>query len=490
MENRIKNKTLFSFYFFIVLYFLFQSQNIMQSIFIISITAIIVILNFFIIKNKQYDIHKKFCYIAIVFGVLFVFLIPILHGIDEGAHFYKVYSFFNKFNSYTEDEKVLRDEVPKSIVLADAVENLRNTGKILGKEINNEDTLITMQYIGARLYSPISYITYLIPMFVFNKMCNFGVYGLVICGRLISFLCWLVISLYTIKIMPRKKEFMAALCLLPIILTLVTTFTGDLVANTVIYLFFAIWYRIYLEKRTIKKSEIILITLLGMISTCAKMVYALIFLIIFLLPEEKFKSKKNKYFTTISIITIILLTFLINSLLIGKDLINAYPDINKQKEFVINNIFQYIFIFFKTIANNFLMYLEQFTTGQTTMCHNSVGIYSGISIACWIILIMSLLKDDCDIKLNKKSYIFIIGISIIIVSIIFLSLYLQWTATEHGIGYPYVMGVQGRYFHPIAVFLIFINKKLKYNISENTLWTSIILINFVTLLKIILRFVI
>lgn len=484
----INKKNLLISYIIIVVYFLMLAKSIEQILSIVLIALIIGILNFFIVKEEKMQIHQKFFLVALVFGILFIFFVPILHGIDEGAHFFKVYSFFYDSKSHYNNDKKLVDEVPEVIIKADDIVNINEMSSILELTTDDTNTVETQEYIGAKLYSPISYITYLLPMFLFKKILNLNIFWIIILGRVFGFLAWLVITTYTIKIMPRKKEFMAFLCLLPIVLSVVTTFSGDVVNNMAIFLFIAIWYKLYIEKNKIKKREILLITVLGVIATCCKMVYALMFLLIFLLPEENFKNKKNKIIVTTGIMIVLILTFLVNINFVGSDLLKAYPAISKQKEFIKNNFFQYIGIFIRTIISYFFVYIYQFTTGKSTMCSNAIEVDNVISLACLIILLLALFREENKIKINKKEKVFIIGIAIIMISIIFLSLYLQWTATKYKIAYKYIEGVQGRYFIPIAALLIFINKKIKFDIDKDLLWTGVILINFIIVLKIMIMF--
>lgn len=483
-----EKKLLFIIYSTIILYFSMQIKNIEQLVCLILLSIIILVLNIFIIKKEKMEVYKKFACIAFVFGMMFIIFIPILHGIDEGAHFFKVYSFFYDAKSHYNKENVLMDDVPVVIRKADYIEMIKDTSIILKENIIDEETIPTKDYIGAKLYSPIAYITYLFPMFIFKRICNLNIFWLVTFGRLFSFCVWLLSMMYVIKIIPRKKEFIAVLCLLPIILSVVTTFTGDLVNNAAVFLFIAIWYKLYVEKRKITKKEIFIITLLGIITTFSKIVYALIFFIILLLPKENFKNNKDKYITTISIILILFLSFLLNISVVGNDLLDAYPAISEQKNFIKSNILNYIYIFIKTIITNIPTYLYQFTTGKTTMCDNSITVDNVLSIAYWIVLIAAFLCEENDMRLNKKSKILVSVIIITMISIIFLSLYLQWTATKFGVGYQSIMGVQGRYFIPISLLLICVSNKFKIEINKKLLWTSIISMNFIIILKVMICF--
>lgn len=471
-------------YSLVFLYFSVQHEELYKKLFILLVSALTLGLNIFIISYRKLSVEKKFGIAALIFGFILIFVIPVLHGIDEGAHFYKVYSFFYDTSVPEEFQDQLEDAVPNAIISADSSYNVISMFRLKGLKIDESKVSYTQNYIGAKLYSPISYLTYLLPMFLFKCILNLDVYWVIILGRIFSFLAWLAISYYTIKIMPKRKEFMAFLCLMPISLTLVTTYTGDLITNASIFLFIAIWYKIHEEKRPIKLKEIILISILGIISCCAKMVYALIFLIMFLLPKECFKSKKHKIISCCLIILVLIITFIINITFVGSDLLEFYPAIEKQKEFIFSHPFEYLKIFFRTFITSFVNYIYQFTTGKTTMCHNAILVDNVVSLFYFVVLVSTLFLDENKIELSKKAKTLIGTICFLVVFIIITSLYVQWTATKKGIGHPYVDGVQGRYFIPLAVLAIFIKSKPISKLNKDFLWSSVLLINLGIMLKI------
>lgn len=488
----LKLLTIVTLYIVVLLYILSYAClvkfNIITLLLIFIVSILAFILNIYLNKKKNMPIHKKFIILGVFFGIILIFAIPVLHGIDEGAHFYKVYSFFNKNEDVYDENNKLIDKVPQVIYDADSGYDYFKTHTIINGKIKPEEYVLTDKYVGAKLYSIISYIPYLLPMFVCYKLLNLDIIFVIYIGRIFAFVSWLLISAYTIKIIPKRKEFFVFLCLMPIMLTLVTTYTGDLVTNVVILLFLAYWYRLYSEKRLITKKEIVIITILGIISACAKLVYAMIFLILFLLPIENFKNKKHKIKVLGCIISIIILSTLVNLAIVGNDLIDAYPAINLQKEYILSNFGNYIKVLVTTIINGFFTYMCQFTTGQTTMCQNSIMISDIISMIYIFLLGISILLDKSDVNLKRSGKILISAISIAIVIIIFTSLYLQWTATHFGVGAQTIYGVQGRYFFPLVALCIIINTKKAYKIDSDYLWTGVILINIIVICRIITVF--
>lgn len=486
------DKRIVAIYGLIALFFILNltvtisKEGICKSIIIVCLTVIAILTTIYM-KSKM-SVEKKFLIIALLIGIILVFAIPILHGIDELSHFYKAYSIFNGIEKTYDEQGRPMYKIPTVINDASKIKEYLDTANIQGKTINNTDTILSNKYIGITLYSNIAYMTYWIPMLICQNILKMPIIGVILIGRLFSFILWLLMSVYTIKIMPKRKEFMAFLCLMPLNLTLVTTFTGDLLTNSAILLFIAYWYRLYEEKREIRKSEIIVISALGCISVCCKIVYALLFLLLFLLPNENFKSKKHKTIVVCAIMFVMLVATVLNLSSVGKDLLEAYPAIEHQKDWMIHHVFDYVIILLRTIIINFPTYLYQFTTGNNSMLHGRIAINSAVSLLYFIILIGSLYLEETNIKFSKFSKWFIAMIIMIIVFVIFTSLYLQWTATNYGVGYPYIMGVQGRYFFPIVALLALMNNKRKIHMDKNYLWSGVILINFYILLRIITQF--
>ena len=466
-------------YFFICVryFFLAPTRMIASRLFLITVVTYLSIFITILFYHFELTIEQKFFILGLIFGLLFIFLIPLLRGIDETVHFYKVYSFFNNTNSNSN-----YDNIPKTII--DVSQNNYYNNYFL-KRIDNNDTIASERFIGAKLYSPISYLFYLIPMFIFQKLINANIFCIIISGRLFGFLLWLIISTNIIKTIPKRKEFFAFLFLVPISLTLVTTYTGDLLTNISVFLFISIWYNIYESDRKITKKEIILITILGILSVFCKIVYALMFLIILLLPDNKFDSKKSKILTSLAIFIILIISAFINLNIVGKDMIEAYPSINMQKEFILTHPFQYLFTFNKTLFINFPLYCFQFITGYGTMCQNTISIDSYISVLYIAILGLSLFFDESKIDLSRKAKALLCICIFAIIFILFTSLYIQWTGTNYGIGIDFIYGIQGRYFIPLASLLIFVNCTKIINVNKNYLWTLIILINYIVTLKII-----
>ena len=93
-----------------------------------------IFLNFIVILFSKMDLsaEKKFLIIGTIIGIIYIFVSPLLKGIDECAHFSRVYSFFLD----GENNNIGDYKIPK--VIFDTYNNSREYSLIDSKIINND----------------------------------------------------------------------------------------------------------------------------------------------------------------------------------------------------------------------------------------------------------------------------------------------------------------------------------------------------------------
>lgn len=444
------------------------------SLIIIAIVSNIIIIFF---QRKNFSVEKKFLIIALFIGISYIFISPLFKGIDEGVHFSRIYTFFT--DSKTDKEGFFKIPYSFEKIIIASPKNAFFT-RNLNTKISSE--LLEKDIRGGMIYTPISYLPYLLPVWILGILIKTNVVTLVFSTRFCGFLVYLVSSVYAIKTVPKRKDFIALFCLMPIVISSGATITGDLLTNSSIIVFFAIWYRLYLEKKQISKKDIILMVITGIITGCAKMIYVLEFLLLFFLPVECFGGKKSKKALILSVIVgIIGIATLINSFSAISSVNQSYSSFSLQHEFILKNPIRFLIILINSILSNY-NFLCEFTTNYTILdiayFRNSV-----LPILYLLGLLISIFNDgEVDLKLStkKKSLIFIIGF--IIIAVMYISLYLQWTS-DYEIGGNYIDGMQSRYYIPVMLMLLIclksnkefldLDKNIPYYIS---FWTNIAII--------------
>ena len=449
------------------------------------IIGIAIVLNFFVILFSKKDLGsvKKFVLIATFICVGYIFISPLLRGIDETAHFSRIYSFF--LDSKTTDSGTYK--IPKAILETNNIPEHYGNFSYIKTKIINDDLVEADKYRGARLYTPLSYLPYLLPVWILGFLIKSNLFAIVTSTRFFGFLIYLGSSIYAIKTVPKRKDFMALFCLMPVMTSMAATITGDLLTNCSIIVFIATWYRLYCEKKKITIKDIIIILIAGILAGCSKMVYALEFLLVFFLPKECFGgTNKKKYKTIGAMCLIILAVTLINLFFVAGSMDNSYENFKLQKEFILSHPMNYLAILINNIFENWFFFFS-FTTNHTIL----QGIFDPselVQIVYFIALLICIYKEENNLNLGKLKTFFIILIGFLIIGIIATSLYLQWTSEKLGVGIPIIDGVQSRYYVPVMLmFLICLpSKKDCLKIDENIPYYLSIWVNITILIRVML----
>lgn len=448
--------------------------------------AIAFIVNIIIILFSQKDISpvKKFLIIAIFIGTFYIFISPLGKGIDENSHFSRVYSFF--LDSKTTDSGEYK--APRLIKELD--DNNKNLNfSYIRKKIVNNDLVTADNMKGARLYTPLSYIPFLLPVWILGFLIKTNIFSIFISARFFGFLLYLIISAYSIKIVPKRKDFFSLFCLMPIVITSGTTVTADLLTNSSIILFIAIWYKLYLEKTKITKKDIILIIICGILAGYSKMVYALEFLLIFFLPKEVFGGTNKKKFKTVGIIAgVIIIATILNVAFAANSMNNSYEKFKLQKEFILKNPLKFLLILGKNILDNYKFFFS-FTTNFVIL-HNIFIPSEYLQLLYFVALLMVIYKEESNLNLGKLKTFFIILIGLSIIAIIYISLYLQYTTEISKIvGGNVIIGLQSRYYIPvILMFLVCLpSKKDTLKINDNIPYYISLFVNVVILIGVMMK---
>ena len=456
-------------------------DDITPKFWLLMIVAVILNIIFILFSKKNFSPIKKFLIIAIFIGVGYIFISPLLRGIDEGAHFSRVYSFF--LGAETTNEGVYK--VPKIFCETAAIPEHGGNFSYLSKKIVDTDLVDADNMRGARLYTALSYLPFLLPVWILGFLIKTNIFAIVISARFFGFLVYLISSIYAIKIVPKRKDFMALFCLMPIVISSGATVTADLLTNSSIIVFIAIWYKLYYEKKKITVKDIVLIIICGILAGYAKMVYALEFLLIFFLPKECFGGTTKKKAKILGIMVgVVAVATLINVFLAANSMSNSYENFKLQKEFVLTHPLKFVAILFGNILSNYSFFYA-FTTNQTIL-QNVFGPSQFIQFLYFIALLMCIYKEEADLKLNKLKIFSILFIGFLIITIMYISLYLQWTSEQIGVGVNKVEGMQSRYYIPVMLMFLMClpSKKDTLNIDENIPWYIALWVNVTILVRI------
>lgn len=454
---------------------------------------------------NEYSIEKKFLSLGLVFGLLFIFLIPPLQAPDEDSHFKKSYliSSLHLFPQASPNGLV-GNYIPQAIMdfenkLLYLKGNMDERYSYKEQYIDshtkvNKGNDIFIEYSTSRsnpiLFIPQAFGMFLLKVTIDNPIISsnedISPINYIYAGRIFNLLFFLFSSYYALKIIPFLKNTLFLLCLMPMTLSLASSLSYDAVIISCILLFISVVFKLTYNKNvlTIDRKYLYYLIIFSMILIQFKQVYYPLLFLFLLIPNSKFKNKKEKYFWFLTAFFIGVLSFLIWSLftkmLLGVGSVSTDTNAVDQLKFILSSPIEYMQILIRTMFVNMKFYLVGFIGNLGWLDTNFPYIFI---IAYSILLLITVLFDnskiDVRVKLKEKGMVAAIAISIIV--LMETALYITWTSKSEvgGIGYEIVSGVQGRYFIPIAILFLslFIVNSTKYRekiINATTILTFLI----------------
>ncbi|MBS6373903.1 MAG: DUF2142 domain-containing protein [Erysipelotrichaceae bacterium] len=421
---------------------LFHFINIFGFLFIFIILCWYI---FFLINKYKNQLPQLFITLAIPICVFYIlFLVP--NGApDEVAHFYKAYltSTFDFRNPATVN-------VPLDYI---------NVTKYNYFMLNNA-VFIPNEYINSFIQVPV--ITYNFLLYVAS---GFGLFisravgmttmGGYLIARLMNALLFIGVGYHSIKKAPFAKLPLMIYLLSPMMIQQCTSVSADCVV--IITCLYAISYMMYLyaKETDIDWKDIFILSATFVIIVLTKYNYLPIYGLLLLSWN---KLKKLNWEKIVFIIGIVLTTIFIAyvfKVVLTEPAIASKPvdtaiSFSKQLKNIISNPIQFLGVIFNTIRHYWQFYFDTFigaTLSWLNLYVNRIALFGYITL-----LILSLFVNREETKLRKKDkgwMLFLVGLMILALFIIF---YLTWTNVGAGI----IEGIQGRYFIPFFLILIFI----------------------------------
>lgn len=423
------------------------------------------------ILDKKIKIEKLFLIIGLISGVMFSLLFPLYQIPDELTHINMIYEdlgvdidFSEVTNNFGDTKKIsghynAKVDLKKYFDLSEKIE-IRNNFKVSNKRIISHLPQAIGIILGTTLKAPV------LLTVTFSEVLACFFYVLV---------CY-----YALKLMPVKKEVFMMLMLLPICIQQIGTFSYDVIVNSISFLFIA-----YIFHLKFTKKEIVLFDLLKLISMLVviyivKLPYVVLAGILMLLPLKKLnvnlgfiKINERVIKKNYKKVLVFLLVFFIILLILMFKVFNTF---HYGRLFIaaILGGFDTIKLFVNTFFLNYDTYLVQLV-GSFGWHDIQVSVIFMVFVIMSILLFSLLNKNESEYKLKKWEIIYIYFINIVLLGMIFLSMF-SWTLNIHNIEnyldlsvieyvqlfkeIDVVEGVQGRYLiFNLVLFLIPLSSK-------------------------------
>ena len=394
---------------------------------------------------------------------------PMYRGHDENRHMLRIYEISEGHLLTEVHDDVVGTPLPKVVI--------DGTGKywreemsyndildLKDVEIDYDDTKITSMDTVA-IYSPVQYIPQAIGM-VFSRLISDNLLLMLYMARLFNLIVCVVLLYFTIKLIPFGKLLVYLISLLPLSIEAFSTMSPDGITISLSMLLIAyILNIIFKPERVVQKKDIAIISVISVIIALCKIVYVPLVTAILLIPTSKFKSKKSKVLTSVFVIGISLAVNLIwfkistNYLAIVSEGSSTDKIIN-----VLTSPIDYFRMLLYTINYNGSTYMERLF-GSVLAMGEFVKLYFIVPfVFSMFFLFEGATNKELKNKFSKFQNIVIFLIALVVVGLVFTSLYVQFTDESS----MTISGVQGRYFIPILLLvgLLLGNLKIYNNYDE------------------------
>ncbi|NLT10943.1 MAG: DUF2142 domain-containing protein [Clostridiaceae bacterium] len=400
----------------------------------------------------------SFVFVAMVAGLVMLVMMPIRHPVvwDDDYHFSRSYAIASGNDvEWTEATHIYSNRAAPNFntleeynYAADYMNERDDLDQII---VNDPGSLYIVPRF--RSYLPIAASLFL------GRVLKVDFFTLQAMGRAGNLLFYVLVVFFAIRIIPSGKRIIAVLALLPTPMFMAVNYNYDPFIISMMLLGFALFFREHSRKdSTISTRSMLAMVSAFVFASFSKAIYIPVILILFLLGEKKFASRKQMVFFRICIFGIFLLmmaTFVIpatDSSLKG-DFRGGDTDVSRQLAHIMAGPVAYA----RLLLHNIWISIGEYTLGiQPLVNFAHMGFDRGNTYyACIALLIYVCITDTANSELTRysvKEKLYVCALVFASVSLIWTALYLSFTP----VGVDYIAGVQPRYYIPLLLPMMFI----------------------------------
>ena len=474
MKKHIKFILFFSILNVVMLAFdLFKYRDVLEShknYFLIMVISQVAVELFLIAiymkaKKKNMSIEKLFLLLFLPLGILHIIFTPLNFAPDEYSHIFRAYEISKGVTTpkYNNEGDAVSDFPSEGITALYLWQNDHSQFSRAASQINEPGSGETEEwkYTSAVSYPPISYLPQMIGLWV-GRLLNMPIVAQLYLGRF----CMLIVSAFflyfAVKLMPKYKEFLVLIILLPRTIQSGVIFSGDGMLNATALLFIAYVLKLALDedvKKVSIKQIVGLTVLVSVFSSIKQYAYFPICLLFFLIPNRKLGSKYKK--------PLFLIISLLATVVVGRIFAAGGPSVASSAG--IMGLFNFnkiglLLLSFGTFFGVDSVYLLEYFTGSILGMggvKTATQFYSVFFIALVVVL---LLRNVEKIKIKKSQRLLLWAVPIIMTMIFYYVAMTQWHTYQDK--YRALEGVTGRYFIPLTLLIPFMIQPKKAYVKE------------------------
>lgn len=462
---------------------IFNYFNIIFAVVIIGFSVI------YFLVVKKISIEKLYVIAAFFVGILFMLIITPYASSDEDNHIFKCYDMVNAImGSKTYDDPQYHwlracdanNELDREVSMKNYLYVYEHFWE---KSDSDEMVLVHVDDVTYDTQAIIYYFPAVAGIWL-GRILNLGTVATYMLGRLFILVVYVMITYFALKKIPVFKTGFALIMLMPstIAKAACVSYDGLLMAYIFLFIAYSVYY-IY-NKQSLKVKDIVILVLSGLAMTVGKGgAYLPFLLLLFLIPKTNFGRKIPYPAVVAGAIAGSLLVYCLYNMELFSDVAQSgqgtVNDLAWTEEegytlkYILTNPLKSLKVFINTfIQFGGLRYVELIGSGFGWLKVYVSEFY--VAAYTLILVIAGLNVNGEEFTFDRKQKILMGGIVVISSLLVIVSMWLFWTP----INYPYVVGVQGRYFIPMLVLVFFIIKNkfmtIKKNISNELILAAVL----------------
>lgn len=450
---------------FLILVFVneYGIETVKKSLILAVLICVLNIAVLFSSLVKKLEIHHIAIVVLLIFGLLSLFIQPILNIPDEEAHFARA-ELTSRLHLFIPPQATEHTTIQAT---ADLVENqklnyLRST--IQGVKINQ--TPVSCYHVaGSNLF--FLYIPQAIGILL-AKLLGLDVIWMLWLGRLCNLLLYTTLTGLAIKMIPQWKLPLFFVACLPMSVQQAASFNPDATINALAFLLIAYYVRLLCApEASIRGKHLSIFAVLAALLTLSKVTNVLFVALILTIPNNRFRNRRNIWLAKGGILFLVLLVGIVYYGYTSTFAVNPihqkyYEDMGispaEQTQYILSSPLVWLNDFIK-------MCMEQLSTHIDTI--SSFGWmeyqYSFLNLIA-IFMFGKLCLTHVKTALSGWSKFFVFGIAVGVYFATCLAMYLTWSPVEA----DHISGVQGRYLIPaFALLPLLFSSASEEPLSEN-----------------------
>lgn len=443
-------------------------------IFVLILIAVTVVYYLAVIKKAA--IEKLYVVCAAFIGVIFMLVVPPYASADEDRHILECQDFASAIFGYEmqgDKEHWLRECDDNTELSRDlTVKNYQYVAENFFAGCDSKK--MELKYIDDITYDGDNVIYYYpgIVGITIGRLLNLGTILTYMLGRMFMLAAYIAITYFAIKKIPVFKAGYAIIMLMPSTMQRAATISYDGLLLAYIFIFVAyVFYYIY-NVKTIKIVDAVVMAISGVLLTVGKGgAYIPFLLMLFMIPKENF-GKKIKYgFIVSGAILLCLVAFVGFNYELFADIAGSTGgETNEllwteEEGYTLKDIITAPKRSLKVFINTFIMlggakYSELIGNGFGWL---QVYISDVWVVAFSLLMVLSLFNESEEsFTFNKKQKLMLGVIGVASFGLVVLSMWLFWTPLNS----KYIEGLQGRYFIPMLIPILFIFKNKLFMVQK------------------------